>query len=508
MTVTSPPRYAATRPGAFVPRAGIAPQTLAAEAGTLGWDVVHAMRLPQVNETLAASGRWPTSLALEIQDGWTIGGELGTWQLVRGGSNSILFVRVALRTARMSFPNTPDLAVEDGWVTVAVKLRYLPQPPSGGSPPDAATAVADDGADDRSFLATRATSDNPDDPPAVIQAVGYGSAVPSPLQAALFSAALGKWFTANLHLFTYVFCALDLNTRAAQGDFQWLRPTWTGYAYANGSDDDNSCFGVLTMTCGNSPGGRINQLAPTAVPPSCTASVLISQDSFLQHLMVPGLTRALDGTTVEDFELASGTVRITRTVDLDEVKSGGRTYRPELKELELQVVGDELQMHSVVQTTVAPGIRSLVDARDFFRITLVDRPDGGQTLSFMPSRDSERNEYTQKEKWAEITETIVAILGAVAAIVAAIVIPGAGAAIAAVLIIGLVAGLAAATPSLIAAVAGGDAAAALPSIGDLVLECTTDIHWPESSGLTLTSAELNGSLQLGGRQTTPGETFR
>ncbi|MBO0610348.1 TULIP family P47-like protein [Myceligenerans salitolerans] len=492
----TPPRYQETLPEVFVPRAAISPALLAAEAGTLGWDVVHALRLPEANATLAASERWPTSFDHEVQEGWRIAGEFHAWQLVRGGSNSILFLRAPLATASMSLPNVPDLSFTGGWVTVSVKLNYLPQPPAPAETAHRAPPDRDGG--ERQYLTARTTSANPDDPPAVVQAVDYGNGTPTDLQKATFRAAIGRWFCTHLDLLTYVFCALDLNARSAQGDFQWLRPTWTGYAYANGPTDETSCFGVLTMTSGNDPGGRINQLTPAAVPPGCTAATLISQETFLEHLMIPGLTRALPGTAVPDFVLDSGTVRATRQLALDPVESGGITYHPVLDDLRLQVVGDELQLRTLVRTQVVPGVTAFVEACDWYRITLVTRHDGGRTLSFTRSRPPRRRDYTETERWVEITKAIITVVAAIAMVVAGIVIPGAGAAIVAVLVIGLVAGIAAATPDLIALVAGGAAADALPSIGDLLTQSTVDIHWPESSGLHLLSAELNGSLQLGG----------
>lgn len=486
---TVPARWADLRPEVFVPRAQVPPALLAAEADTLGWDVVHALRLPQVNAELAAGRRWPATFQQEMQEGWRLAGSFGTWQLVRGGSNSIVFLRADLRGASMTFPRQPDLHLEDGWVTVAIKLQYLPQPPGGG-----ATSTPEEGAE---FLAARSTSPDPDDPPAVVQAVGYGTTTPTAVQDAAFRAALARWFCGHLDLLTHVFCVVDVNRRAT-GDFQWLRPTWTGYAYANGPTDDTSTFGVLTMTSQGEPVGCVNQLGPAAVPPGCTSAVLVSQGSFLRHLMVPGLTRALAGTVVEDFVLETGTVRTVRPIRLADVESGGTTYEPVLEKLDLQVVGDEVQLRTLVRTGVSPGIDAFVDATDTFRVTLVDKPDGTQTLSFVPSREPQRREYTQKEPWVVVTEILVGIIGAVTAIVAGVVIPGAGAAMVAVLVIGLVAGLAAATPTLIALVAGGDAAAALPSIGELLTQATVDVRWPGSSGLRLRSVELNGALQMGG----------
>lgn len=482
------PSFEEARPDIFVRRAELPPQLLVAEADTLGWDVVHALRLPEVNATLQASGRYPEQFEHALQPGWRVAGRFRPWRLVPGGSNSIVLVNAPLAEASMSCTVAPELRFIDGSVTVAIKLNFLPQPPGAAADDTVATA----------YLAPRDSSGDPDDPPAVIQAVDYGSSTPTPVQDALFRAAVHAWFNQNLRLFTYVFCALDLNARAAVDQFQWLKPTYTGYAYANGSSEETSSFGVLTMTSGNDPGGRINQLSPAAVPTGCTASVLISQRSFLEHLMVPGLTRALPGTAVEDFRIMAGTVVNTRAIDLEEILVRGSTYRPVMVDFALQVVGDELQLKTTVKINVSPGIDSFVVCTDYFRIEPVTKPDGGQTLNFVQSRPTQRNDYTERAAWVTITEVIIGIIGAIATVVAGIVIPGAGAALVAVLVIALVAGLAAATPALIAAVAGGGAAAALPDIGTLLTESTVDTHWPESAGLVLASVELNGSLQLGG----------
>lgn len=487
--------YAVTRPEVFVRKRDIPPSLLAAEADTVGWDVVHAVRLPEANDALEASGRFPTTFGYDVQEGWRVAGRFRPWRLVRGGSNSILFLRTPFESASMSFSGIPDLDLGEGSVTVSIKLQYLPQPPGGAG----GTSTAQ-GEGDPQFLAARARSSDPDDPPAVVQSVDFGTSTPTPMQAALFRAAVGRWFNDNLHLLSHVFCALSLNGRAARDDFQWLRPTYTGYAYANGPTDELSCFGVLTMTSGNSPQGRTHQLAPAAVPPGCTTSVLVSRGSFLRHLMVPGLTRAFAGTGEDDFRVedsGDGLVS-TRPIELDEIEVDGASYRPLLVELRLQVVGDELQLFTKTRIRVSPGIDAFVRSTDHFRIVLVTRPDGSQTLDFLQSRPSQRDDYTEKEDWVVITEIIVGIIGAVAVIVAGILIPGAGAALVAVLLISLVAGLAAATPSLIAEVAGGKAVEALPSISELLTECTVDITWPRSAGLTLTRVELNGSLQLAG----------
>jgi hypothetical protein len=493
------PRYEDARPEIFVPRHEIPQALLAAEADTLGWDAVNAIRLPQVNEAMVDSGASPPTFSTTIQEGWTLDGTFGPWQLTRGGSGAIVFLRAPIPTAHMTFTGAPDLDLTDARATVAIKLQYLPQPPAGPTTrPTPRTAGDEDGTEQ--FLASDVTARSEDDPAVVLQSIDYGTGKPSELQKALFQAALADWFNDNLAAFTYVFSVVNLNARAAEEDFQWLKPTYTSYAYFNGPTDDESYFGVLNLTLGGSPDGLSNQLPPSAIPPGCQGSILVSNNLFLREMILPGLTKTFANATESDFILNSlGTViESVNTVTLDDVKIGAINYTPEMQTFRLQIVGDEIQIDTLTKVNVSPGIDAFITDTEFYKIVLVNKPDGSQTLDFAESRAPKRNHWMETATWVTVTEIIIGLVGAIAAAVAGNVIATVVRRIIAVILIIVVAGVLAAIPEIIAAVMEGKAADALPSIGNLVMEASSDVSWPGSSGFTLKTAQLNGSFQLGG----------
>jgi hypothetical protein len=508
MTLTNPapsafatvdlPRYEDARPEIFVPRHEIPQALLAAEADTLGWDAVNAIRLPQVNEAMLDSGASPPTFSTTIQEGWTLDGTFGPWQLTRGGSGAIVFLRTPIPTAHMTFTGAPDLDLTNARATVAIKLQYLPQPPAGPTAQATRPTADDDGTPQ--YLASDITARSEDDPAVVVQSIDYGTGKPSELQKALFHSALADWFNDHLDAFTYVFSVVNLNSRAAEEDFQWLKPTYTSYAYFNGPTDEESYFGVLNLTLGGSPDGLTNQLPPSAIPSGCQASILVSNNLFLREMILPGLTKTFSRATESDFVLNSmGTViESVNTVTLDDIKIGLINYTPEMQNFRLQIVGDEIQIDTLTKVNVSPGIDAFVTDTEFYKIVLVNKPDGTQTLDFAEARAPKRNHWMETAAWVTITEAIVALVGSIAATVAGKVITTAAMKIIAVIIIIIVAGILAAIPTIIAAVMDGQAADALPSIGNLVMEASSDVSWPGSSGFTLKSAQLNGSFQLGG----------
>jgi hypothetical protein len=191
-------------------------------------------------------------------------------------------------------------------------------------------------------------------------------------------------------------------------------------------------------------------------------------------------------------------IESVNTVTLDDVRIGAIDYTPEMQTFRLQIVGDEIQIDTLTKVNVSPGIDAFINDTEFYKIVLVNKPDGSQTLDFARSREPRRNHWMETATWVTVTEVIIGIVGAIAASVAGNVIATVARRIIAVIIIIVVAGVLAAIPAIIAAVMEGKAADALPSIGNLVMEASSDVDWPGSSGFTLKSAQLNGSFQLGG----------
>jgi len=343
-----------------------------------------------------------------------------------------------------------------------------------------------------------------EDPAVVIQNMRFSGKQPTTIVQLLMKGALQEWFLKNLSTFSYVFATVNLNEIAAQGEFQWLKPTYTSYAYFEPEDpkasEDDCVFGVLNMTTNSSPDSLSKQLAPYSIPAGQRSGLNISMGRFLGNVILPGLYKGFDGATTSNFKVSSDNQMIVNvgSLKMAPVRSGLIDYTPYVQIFELQVKGEEIQIHTRTSIDISPGIVAWVDTITYQKIVLINKPDGTQTLDFKESRVPVRNQWIEKETWVTITEIIVAIVGAVAAGVAGRIITAVVPRIIAIIIILVIAGLAAATPELIGLVAGGDAANALPAITLLISNGSSSVKWPDSKAFKLTSAGLNGAFQLGG----------
>ncbi|MEN8130144.1 MAG: TULIP family P47-like protein [Pseudomonadota bacterium] len=485
------PDVSKIQPSIFVPRHELAPEVLAAEANTQGWDTASAVRLTQVNAALTKSDVSPKSFSYEVSKDWTANGDFGPWTMSRGGSGSIVFLKVPITKASMT-ASSKKLDIVDGYVTIQVKLNYLPQPEGK----DADKGVPND-------LVTDFKERSPEDPAVVIQNINYGSATPPPDLQALFYFIIDLWFNDNLKLFNYVFAVVSLNQVSKSKQFDWLKPTYTSYAYYDGDKDtpseDEGYFGVLNMTNGKAPSGLANQLPASAIPPDQGAALLIGNNLFLENMILPAVQGAFPDASASDFTITNdfSSVELKQPLDIDQVKVGLIWYQPTVTSMILQIVGDEIQTRMSVHVPISPGIDSYVTMETWNRLELVTKPDGTQTIGWVESREPIKNSYYTKSVGVIVTEVIVAIIGAVAVGVAGKLLTGI-VRVVVIIIIGIIAGLAAATPTLIAETISKGAANALPPINVMLTEFTDPIEWPDATGFILSSVQLNGSLQLSG----------
>lgn len=486
------PQASALMPSFFVPRHEMPKEVLAAEADTQGWDSASAVRLSQVNRALEATGVSPPGFNLAMTDTWSINGTFGPWRMTRGGSGSIVFLRTPIPEATLAFSGT-NTPIEGATATIAVKLKYLPQPEG---------EIPDPTGGDKNNLLSDSSGRSADDPAVVVQRIDYGTKPVGDMEKALFQSAIAKWFNANLGQFNYVFAVVALNQVATAPQFQWLKPTYTGYAYYDGPSTDPSedaaYFGALTMN-GRSPDGLANQLPAGAIPAGQGAALLIGRRLFMQNMVLPGVQAGFPGSTTTDFTLTNdnSTIQLARQLNMDKVRVGAIDYQPTAQEFTLQIIGDEIQTRSKIHIPISPGIDAYVLNESYYRMELVDKKDGTQTIGWVQSRDPVSDHYYTKEAWVTITEVIVSIIGAIAAIVAGAVLQGV-LRVVVVIIILVIAGIAAATPELIAKAISDGAAAALPSLNTMLAEMLAPIEWPNTTGFELAQVELNGALQLSG----------
>ncbi|MBC9914312.1 TULIP family P47-like protein [Chitinophaga varians] len=490
------PQLKDIEPEIFVKKYDLPAGMLAAEADTLGWDTVNSIRMPLVNETLEKSSRYPKEFHDTVSDTWSIGGRFNAWKLVRGGSGAIVFMELPMPEAHMAFGDK-SLQFNDGSATIAIKLTYLPQEPTG-------KAVAGEPAEGKpQFLVANAQARGASDPAVVIQSIDYGTSAPDPMLDALFKGALGVWLNKNVALFSYVFAVVNINALASKEAFQWLKPTYTSYAYFNGPTDESSYFGVLNMTSGDSAEGLSNQLPPSSIPAGCKAALLISNKKFLNNMVMPGMSTAFPRAAQGTFAVTGNNTVIEKVgddVELDPIPVNGINYTPWLQDFTYQIVGDEMQVNTKVKVSVGLGIDVFIQNTGYYKIKLVNKPDGGgQTLDFEESRPGKTNSWNEIATWAIVTDAIIAAITGCTAGIAKLMLKETLKRVVAYVIVAIIVGIIAAIPSIIAQVVQGKAAEVLPSIGNMVADATGDIKWPNATGFTPEKAEMNGSLQIGGK---------
>lgn len=486
------PHPSSIAPKIFVSRNELPKEILAAEADTQGWDAASAVRLSQVNSAMAKSNVYPKTFEQVMMDNWRIDGTFGSWRMTRGGSGAIVFLKTPIKQATMkSFLG--DMEIVDGWATIQVKLNYLPH--FQNDDPDPVKG-------DKNDLISDSKDRSGDDPAVVIQNINYGSKSVKDELKALFQAAIQKWYNSNLNLFNYVFAVVSLNQISKAEQFQWLKPTYTSYAYYDGPrenpSEDVAYFGVLTM-CNRDPSGLANQLPASAIPKDQGAAFLIGMRLYMENMVLPSVQGAFPGSSPSDFTLTNDntSIQLKHNLNMDKITVGLIDYQPVAESFILQIVGDEIQTRSKIHVPISPGLDAYMTTETWYRVELVTKDDGTQTIGWVESRPAKKDHYYTKETWVVITEIIVAVIGAVAAVVAGVVLQGV-VRVVVIIVIGIIAGVAAATPELVARAISEGAAKALPPIDRMLTELADPIEWPNTTGFLLKQAELNGSLQISG----------
>ncbi|MEN8130143.1 MAG: TULIP family P47-like protein [Pseudomonadota bacterium] len=490
-TFTSPVNFC---PDIFVPREEVPAAVLAKEATTSGWDSVNCIKIEIVNDVLKKSKSYPEYLkiSMDAETGWEIDAKFGPWQIAPGGTGAILMMKLPLTSSKMTY-GVGELDIRNGYALISIKLRYIPQASVKGATATENSLTIED-------LIADAQARSPDDPAVTIQKINYGSANPTEEQAALYHASFAYLLNQNLAAFQHVFAVVNLNQAAAKEEFQWLKPTYTSYAYFQGMDVAGSYFAILNQVSGHSPEGLTNQVSSSAIPSGANASILLSNRLFLERMVLPGLTRAFTNAASGDFTIptTNDVIECNSEVDLDPVKVAATNYTPKMNYFRLQIVGDEVQIHTKVSIHISPGIDAYINSTYYYVLGLVDKPDGSQTLDFEQSSAPDITSWHEVASWVTYTELVVALIGAVIGAVVGESIKEVTKKIIVVVIITVVAGVLAAIPAMIADIAANGAAEALPPIGPMIDDAQSPVNWPESSGFELLTAELNGSLQFGG----------
>jgi Clostridium P-47 protein len=469
--------------GAGLPAGAAVPRADDTAVYTYGWDTAFAIPVPKVNQAIVDHKSSPPSFSVQ-EDGFTVTGGFGDWQVCQGGDGRAVRMMWPLSQVVLTYASTGKQVSFDGHVVVEIELRYIPH-----------TGAAADSGGSRQALVVNTVPPSPSVPPLSIIDVQLTPA-PSTISGALVRTALLDWGTANLGDFAHVFAVVDLNLMVDQGQWGFVTPSYTDYAYLDGNTPQDSTFAVLCMT-GTRTGEQLpEQVSASAIPPGSIAGFVISQARTLDDLVRPAMKLAYPGLTDANFLLNSDATELYladgTSIALAPVSQGGGTYYPYLTNLTVKSQGSTLILSSFTTTDVAPGITATCQATHWYTVTLGTSAKG-QTLSFTEAQPPSIVHNIYQQPGSVLTQIIISLVALVALAILTILTDGA-ALIVGGLVIGLILGATQITPALIEKLDSDDS----PSIDLLLANAVAPIVWTASSDFRLDYASLNCSLQLGG----------
>jgi hypothetical protein len=338
---------------------------------------------------------------------------------------------------------------------------------------------------------------------AVVTKVVFQGADPGFMANTAIQTLLQGWLNENLDDFDHIFGTVDLDRMAAKGQFQWMQPTDTGYAYSDlPAAAGGGMLAVLSMTENRSSAGLVLEVSPGAIPAGQRAGFLISKERLIEKLLMPTMAQVFPGSKASDFVLSSTgdsiVLAANASPDFKVTDTNGNSYTATLTDFKITMLGGEIIVDSHTKTTISPGVRALCHSTSYLGIKLATRADGQQALAYYNTRTAINEHSTETDPGIGITTIVLSILAVVIALVATV-LTGGAAAVALVVVAGI--GLGVAATDITIASEEYDKSGAGPEINSMVFDSRASIAWPDSQDFKLGSACLNQSLQLGGDPT-------
>jgi hypothetical protein len=447
-------------------------------AATYGWDTVYAIRVDDANDAITAAHAWPPNFAVSLPDA-TLNGSFGSWRIA-GGAADVIRLEADLVSVTL-VKNGVTTQIPSGTAQFEVRLAYVPGDPVDHVVPkrlqvDAAGAAAAATAGTLSVVVSWPGSDG------------------EPLIQAGVKRCLTSWAGASLDTFHHVFATVDVAERAADGAFAWMVPTYVDYAISADGETGPALLAVLCQTGGRPATGLTPALSPGAIPSDSRAGFLINPVRFLDELVRPALAFVFPGLLPTDMRATNDGLGLGLRAPVILEALQPDTAPPTLVTLDIRVLDEVLLVTSHTKVEIQSNVFAHCQYTAGYRISLGTRSDQSQTLALTADPSS----TVDVQNWTEgstdkLSQAMWGVITGFFGLAFALLTDGASL-IASAIVIGLLSG---AFPGerQIRTAAGIDDA---PAIDLLVLNATHPITWPRNSGLALTSAALNGALQLGG----------
>jgi len=456
---------------------------------TYNWDTIFAIPVPDVNKTIVGKKSSPPNFSYDEAGAYTVSADFGDWQMCMGGDGKNVRFSIPMTNIVINYTSGSSVTCDSGSAVVEINLHYIPHTDPTG-------VTEDDVPCNRKALVVKTTSDDPSSPVAALVGEPQLSPNPGTISTAVFGQALLDWVSNNLGEFNHIFSVVDLNRMINQGQWGFVTPNYTSYAYLDGSKLDNSVFGVLTMTGDRTGGSLSEQISPSAIPSGSEAGFLVSQARTLYDLVRPAIMLAYPGLTDENFLMSYDKTRLYLeqgvTVDMPPVEKDGSTYHPKLTSLTVETDGEIFTVTSVTSTYITFGITSETTATNWYTLNL-GKSNNGQTINFVMTQPTDQQYSVHQDPGVIITEIILSIIIGLVSLICAPLTAGASLVIGG-LVIGLLLGASQIATAAIESVNKDTS----PAVDLLMVNAVDPIKWTGSDVFKLCYVHPNISLQLGG----------
>jgi len=273
-------------------------------ATTRGWDTVYAINFADVNGAIERAGSSPAGFEYREGTSTTAGsgidGGFGNWRMT-GGSGRIVEMTLpvpAMFIREFGAQGQQIDAEERRHVSIVITLQLdsVPQPQTapradGGTVHELRVHLPNVAGPFGASVVTVDSVSYPEIPSGVHTQPGSAD---DEANAELIRILFADWINnvENLQKFNHVFCAVNLNAKAARGAFQWLMPVHLSYAVSAGPTPETGTFAVLCMT--GTPDDRrpvpsTQDISPNVIPPGQNSAFLISKERFMAKMLMPGV---------------------------------------------------------------------------------------------------------------------------------------------------------------------------------------------------------------------------
>ncbi|SAI71067.1 Clostridium P-47 protein [Bordetella ansorpii] len=294
-------------------------------ADTNGWDTVYVVKADVVNASMRRhfeplvgthAFRMKELLESDLYD-LQIDAEFGAWQIARGGAGNKIHLQLPIVSGKATVQGKKEKIVDISGTTAIVEVSlgyHAPPEIDPAKPLYLQLKIIGDRA--APAIATALDAQPADGKPAAahdeirvleLKGPNFESSMESTI-----CGGIKDWLQNRKDLFDYVFLSVDIAQEAAQGHFEWIKPTTVGYAVTDILDKDgevvDTLFAVLGMTQFRKLDHASSSVPVSAIPldKDANAAFLIGSHLILDKFVRPRLHTLFEGASPGDFVSPKG----------------------------------------------------------------------------------------------------------------------------------------------------------------------------------------------------------